>query len=76
MEITNKQLNIVKVIAWAVIAFVLWTFVGHLLSTPSTFLVWIGVLITVAFVVLTWLTRFFTKIGPSKKDDKSNINKI
>ena len=60
---TNKKIIVIKFIIWLVAAFIIWTFAARLLSQPSDILVGIGVLILGLFIILTWISKFFTRVS-------------
>lgn len=65
---------ILKIVAWAICAFLAWGAISHLLSQPSTFDVTLGMVLLIAFIFITVMTNFFTSFG--LKDEKDEDNKV
>lgn len=68
---------ILRIVAWAICAFLAWGAISHQLSQPSTFDVTLGMVLLIAFIFITVLTNFFTSFGRKDKEDEDNkVNQV
>ena len=67
---------ILRIVAWAICAFLAWGAISHLLSQPSTFDVTLGMVLLIAFICITVMTNFFTSFGLKDEDKENEDNKV